>query len=76
MSDEPQNETVVLENLDKVQGKPEGKHPHHGMEVICKEGTMQITIPPMMGHEFAGKYVRTEDTDNGRVVFRQEAALS
>ncbi len=83
MLDEPENETVVLENLEKLAkdgNNPEGKHHHHLREVECKAGEKVIVMTPfLIGQEKVfdrtERYVRTADVDElGRAIFRMETA--
>ncbi len=70
MLDEPENEAVILENLEPVANN---KHPHHFREVLCKPGIEAIVMEPMHGYDVRERYVRTADIDElGRAIFRME----
>ena len=78
MSEETENETVILENPTKVPisgTNAGGKHPRHNHEVVAKPGQDSITMEPAADHPHRERYVRTEDTDEqGRAIFRMENA--
>ena len=51
---------------------PPPKHVHDGREVICKAGTNDITLEPMLSYPTRHSYKRTDQKDYmGRAIFTE-----